>query len=124
VLAAGYFAFLATGTAVWWVGILGSPTFRGWFELDGARRDMLNAFAAGDVGFVVSAALTAVAIARSYAWAQVMAAVTAGAALYNGLYLVGWIGFGGHGWVGAAAMCASALGSLAFVRLLRERTGT
>jgi hypothetical protein len=85
--------------------VLTWPHFRGWFEFDPSRRRALDSFLFGDfvILFVLSA-VAAVALMRGWRSRRALAALVAGGSAYATLYIIAWVVFGGHGWMGAVAM--------------------
>lgn len=109
-----YLVVQAVAVVAWWVGLVVSPSLRDWFELDGGRRDVLNAFVLGDlVVLAVGSAAAAVALQRGERWAGAIVAAVAGGCLYSTLYLAAWVGLGGVGAVGLVPMVAATVATSA-----------
>jgi len=95
-------------TVAWWVGLVSSARFRGWFELESAQPQVLDAFVVADlIVFVGGSVVAGIMIARRSAVASLATAATAGGAAYATLYLAAWVIAGGHGWLGLVPMTAA-----------------
>lgn len=107
-LGVAYLLVQAGAVVVWWAGLVLSPTIRDWFELDGGRRDVLNAFVLGDVVVLAAGSVVgAVGLLRDERWAAAVVAAVAGGCAYSTLYLAAWVGLGGAGAIGLVPMVAA-----------------
>ena len=122
-LAALYFGGHAVVDLAWWLAVKNIGWFRGWFELDPARPEVLDAFLVPDLVILAAAsAVAAVALWREWRSAVVLAAVVTGGSAYATLYLAGWVILGGHGWMGVAAMSVETALMVVFVWASSTRT--
>jgi len=100
-----YLIAQAVAVVVWWLALVLSSEFRGWFELDEGRRDVLNAFVLGDVVVLAGGSMVAaVALLRQVRSAPLWVAWVAGGCAYSTLSLAAWVAFGGVGAVGLVPM--------------------
>ena len=107
-LGAAYLLGQAGAVVVWWLALVGSPTVRGWFELDEGRRDVLSAFVLGDlVVLAIGSVVAGMALLRRARWATTAVAWVAGGCAYSTLYLAAWVALGGRGAIGLVPMVAA-----------------
>jgi hypothetical protein len=118
---AAYLVGQAIAVVVWWVALVASGQVRGWFELDGGRRDVLNAYVLGDVVVLaVGSTVAATALLRSVRSAPLWTAWVAGGCAYSTLYLAAWVAFGGVGAIGLVPM-AIATGATSAIAVAAAR---
>ena len=123
-LVVGYLGLQAAAVVVWWAALVLSPRVREWFEMDGGRRDVLTAFAAGDAVILgAGSVLAAVGLRRRARWAGTATAGVAGGSAYATLLLGAWVALGGRGAIGLAPMVAATAASVAGAALAPDRAG-
>ena len=121
-IAALYFGGHALVDLAWWLGVKNVAQFRGWFELDPGRPEVLDAFLMPDLVILGAlSAIAAVALARNWRVAAILAGVVTGGSAYATLYLAGWVTLGGHGWMGVAAMSVETAVMAVFVVVVTGR---